>query len=268
MKYMPEIGIRAHDLPASTPLELKEYARKLDIKYVQLALSKSFSNIQWTNHKFSIGLSEKIREQLGDLRISVLGSYINLLAEGENLEQEKAVFKQNMLFAKYLNAGVIGTETGMSNHTEEDYKKVLSNLSELVADAEKLGVIIGIEGVFVHTINTPKMMKRLMNDIKSPNVMTIFDPVNYISIENYKDQDMIIKEAFELLSDKMAVIHIKDFDIKNGEMIGARVGKGIFNIRLLFDCIREYKPYIDVLIEGSNEQLFEEERKEILKIIE
>lgn len=262
MKYIQEIGMRAHDLPTHTPSELKEYAEKLNIKYVQLALRKSFTNINWTNDSFSVGLAAKIREELGDLRISVLGSYVNLLAEGEELEEAKAVFRQNMLFAKYLNAGVIGTETGtgVSSHTEEDYLHVLAVVKELAAEAEKLGVIIAIEGVHVHTINTPEMMKRLLDDVNSPNVMTIFDPVNYINIDNYENQDEIIRNSFELLKNKMTAVHLKDFKVVDGRLVGERVGCGLLNMKLLFECIQKYKPHMDVLLEESSEEKLDGDR--------
>lgn len=265
MKYVPEIGMRAHDLPAHTPEELRECAEKLNIKYIQLALRKSFNTIEWTNHTFTPGLAAKIKDGLGNVRISVLGSYINLLAEGDELEHEKAVFRQNMLFAKHLNAGVVGTETGNSNHTEQDYEKVLKTVRELTADAEKLGVIIGIEGVASHTINTPQMMRRLLDDVNSPNIMTILDPVNYIDETNYRDQDIIIGEAFELLADKMAAIHLKDFNIINNKRVRADMGSGIFNIRLLLDCIKKYKPFIDIMLEESSEQSYRKDCKEIIK---
>lgn len=265
MNYIPELGMRAHDLPAHTPEELRECAEKLNIKYIQLALRKSFNTIEWTNHTFTPGLAAKIKEGLGNVRISVLGSYINLLAEGDALEHEKAVFRQNMLFAKYLNVGVVGTETGNSSHTEQDYEKVLKTVRELTADAEKLGVIIGIEGVVSHTINTPQMMRRLLDDVNSPNIMTILDPVNYIDASNYRNQDVIIREAFELLSDKMAAIHLKDFNIVDNRRVGADIGKGMFNIKLLLDCVKKYKPYIDIMLEESSDQSYRKDCEEIIR---
>lgn len=269
MEYIHEIGMRAHDLPARTPAELLEQTRELNIKYVQLALRKSFNGIDWTNHTFSTGIAAKIREDLGDLRISVLGSYIDLSADEESFKQHKAVFEQNMLFAKYLNAGVVGTETGvrLCSNREEDYKNVVRNLKELVCDAEKLGVMLGIEGVAVHPVNTPEMMKKLCDEINSPNMLVIFDPVNYITEENYMQQDEMIVKTFELLSDKLTAVHLKDFDIADGKKTEMRVGEGIFNVKLLFEQIRKHKPYIDVLLEGSSAEQFETERRNIMNVL-
>ncbi len=265
MEYIPEIGIRAHDLKANTPAALREQAEKLQVKYVQLALRKSFTGIHWTNHTFSVGLAEKIKAELGGLRVSVLGSYINLLAEGEALEREKETFRQNLLFAKYLGAGMVGTETGTSDHSEADYQKVLKAVRELADTAEKLGVMIGIEGVWAHTINTPEAMRRLLDEVNSPNVMTILDPINYLNDSNYQQQDEIISAAFELLADKIMAIHVKDFRVEDGKMQPAQIGTGQLNMALLFDYIRTKKPWIDILLEQSSMELFPADRAAILK---
>ena len=260
-----EIGIRAHDLPATTPAELLSYTQKLGISYVQLAPRKSFSQISWSSSTFSPGLAAKIRKDLGDLRISVLGSYIDLLAEGDARAEQKAIFEQNMLFAKYLGAGVVGTETGMSDHSEADIQKVLQFVKELVRDAEKLGVIVAVEGVWCHTIHSPLVMKRLLDAIDSPNLMSIFDPGNFINTENYHQQDEIIKQPFMLYPEKIAAIHLKDFTVKDGGVVGARPGYGMLHSDLLLDCIRQYKPGLDILIEEGSLDGFKAERDYVLR---
>lgn len=72
---------------------------------------------------------------------------------------------------------------------------------------------MGIEGVHFHVINTPTKMKRLVDDLNSPNVRVIFDPVNYINTANYKNQDEIINTHFDLLGEKTKLLHLKDFKL-------------------------------------------------------
>ena len=255
------IGIRAHDLQADTPEQLREILNNLQVNYIQLALRKSFKTIEWTEHTFSPGLADQIRRGLGDIRISVLGSYIDLSACGHDWERAKAIFTQNMYFAKFLNVGIVGTETGVkiSEHTDDEYQIVYRNLRELCEIAEKLGVLIGVEGVALHPINTPQLMNRLVCEIDSPNLFCIFDPVNYITPENYQNQRDIISSAFELWADKMAAIHLKDFQIVENNIQVVRVGEGLLDVEYLFDCIKKYKPGIDILIEGSSEHNFNNE---------
>jgi L-ribulose-5-phosphate 3-epimerase len=77
---------------------------------------------------------------------------------------------------------------------------------------------VGIEGVHFHVINTPTKMKRLVDDLNSPNVRVIFDPVNYINTANYKNQDEIINTHFDLLGEKTKLLHLKDFKLVDGEV--------------------------------------------------
>ena len=61
---------------------------------------------------------------------------------------------------------------------------------------------MGIEGVHFHVINTPDKDERLVDDLNSPNVRVIFDPVNYINTANYKIKMEIINTHFDLLRRK------------------------------------------------------------------
>lgn len=268
MNYM-DIGMRAHDLKVNTPSLLRECAKEHGIDYIQLALRKSFNTINWTNHTFSVGLAEKIKRDLGDLRIAVLGSYVDLAAEGEALENAIAVFRQNMLFAKYLNAGVVGTETstGYCECSEEEYQRVVKVVRLLADEAEKLGVMIAVEGVYIHPINTPEKMKRLIDEVNSPNLLVIFDPINYIDGNNYINQDEIILKSFELFADKMTMIHLKDFKIVDGRRVNVRIGEGMFNFKLLLECVNKYKPGIDMTLEGSSAEFCEADIKYVLSQI-
>lgn len=263
-----QIGIRAHDIHADTPAALAARAAEMNVPCVQLALRKSFTKIPWTNHTFSPGLAESIKMELGGLRISVLGSYINLLAEGEALENEMNTFKQNMLFAKFLGAGVVGTETGLSDGNEADFQKVLKNVRILADAAERLGVMIALEGVWLNTVNTPQKMRRILDEVNSPNVLTILDPVNYFNAENYRNQEQILTDCFELLKSEIAAVHIKDFCIENGAVKLADFGSGQLNIKLLLELIQKYKPGIDILFDQTKEESFEADRIALLKIAE
>ena len=58
--------------------------------------------------------------------------------------------------------------------TETAYQRLLKSMREIVSAAEKLGVTVGVEGVFDHTLYSPAMMKRFLEDIDSPNVCLLY----------------------------------------------------------------------------------------------
>ena len=249
-------GIRCHDVSAKGLENIVKRCRELDIEYVQLVLDKSIEDFEYG--KFSKEYAENIKEKLGDMKIAVFGSYVNLSAsKPEERKTELSKFKEKIEYASVLKPMVVGSETGfygdvMSddiNNTEEAYNQLLTNLKELVEVAEKHNVNIGIEGVHCYVINTPQKMARLVSDLYSENVKVIFDPVNYININNYEKQDEMIEEMFALLSDKIVAFHAKDFVVEENKIRNVIPGEGILNYKLIFKKFIEYGVDIPIISE-------------------
>lgn len=249
-------GIRGHDISARGLENIVKRCEEIDISYIQLVLDKSVEGFEYG--KFTEKYAQSIKEQLGDKKIAVLGSYVNLSSSNpEVLKTELSKFKEKIKYASVLNPIVVGSETGfygdeMSdklNNTEIAYNHLLKNVKEIVCEAEKFNVNIGIEGVHCYVINTPAKMARLVSDLSSDNVKVIFDPVNYINIKNYEKQDEMIKEMFELLSDKIAVFHAKDFIVEGNKIKNVIPGEGILNYKLIFEMFNKYGIDIPIIVE-------------------
>ncbi len=249
-------GIRGHDVSANGLENIVKRCKELDIGYLQLVLDKSVEDFEYG--KFSKEYAEKLKAQLDDMKIAVFGSYVNLSAtDPEELEAGLSRFKEKIKYASILNPICVGSETGFygdvmsdeANNTEEAYRHLLKNVKELVAEAEKYNVNVGIEGVHCYVINTPAKMARLMRDLNSENAKVIFDPVNYININNYEMQDEMIDEMFRLLSDKIVAFHAKDFVVIDGKIQNVVPGDGVLNYKLIFDKFKEYNLDIPIISE-------------------
>ncbi|WP_235832939.1 sugar phosphate isomerase/epimerase family protein [Gottfriedia acidiceleris] len=155
-----------------------------------------------------------------------------------------------MTTAGNVNAEIIYTE---ENFKEKPFMEVVESVSELVKEAGKFGVIAGIEAGVNHPIYSVPTMKRLLDMIDSPNLQVIFDPVNLLTIDNYINQEEIFENAFNILGDKMVIFHAKDFIIGGGSLKQVPVGHGLLNYDKLFGLIKEKKPNINILIEGTKE---------------
>jgi sugar phosphate isomerase/epimerase len=162
---------------------------------------------------------------------------------------------------------VVGTETGSinpdfsfhpGNRGEEAFQTVLGGVRELVAEAEKFGVFVGIEGVERYVISDPPRIRRLIDGIGSNNLQIIFDPVNLLSVENYRRQEDIIKESFELFGDRIAILHAKDFIVEGRSLRSVLAGQGRLNYGLLMDLIKARKPYINILMEDTYPETVED----------
>jgi L-ribulose-5-phosphate 3-epimerase UlaE len=134
---------------------------------------------------------------------------------------------------------------------------MITSIATLVEEAEKFGVIVCIEGVTSHTVSTPAKMRQVLDTIKSNNLQVIFDPVNLLSIDNYKDQDRVMKESFDLFGDRIAIIHAKDFKVEGSTLRQIRTGQGDLNYKLLLGWIKARKPEISILLEEASESTAE-----------
>lgn len=249
-------GIRGHDIRAEGLQNISLSAKEHNIEYLQLVFEKSIDGFKTGD--FTEEYAKEIKEQLGDTKIAILGSYINPSnPDDAGLKTDIDKFKEKIIYASILNPIAVGTETGIYKEgettSEEAYNRVFHTIKGLVIEAEKYGVNVGIEGVHCFVINTPAKMKRLIDDLDSDNVKVIFDPVNYLNIDNYKEQDKMINDIFSLLADKICVLHAKDFVVENGEMKFEKPTEGMLNYKLIFEKIREHNLDIPVICEEINE---------------
>lgn len=141
-------------------------------------------------------------------------------------------------------------------------------MREIVAAAEKLGVIVGVEGVFNHTLYSPARMKRFLEDIDSPNVEVILDAVNLIHPGQVEPeaQKRVIDRAFAYYGDRIGVLHVKDFVFDGQEQLFRHVGDGLFRYEPLMKHVKERKPHIAMLLENSSRERYHEDVKFLQKI--
>ena len=262
-------GMRCHDICPKADMDtVFDAVKNNGIDQIQLALGKSISGYDFNYGHYSPGFGRLIGRTLKerDIHVAVLGCYINPTNPDEKTRQaEVRKFIEHLKYAKAIGADMVGTETGRYSaafdvvpytYTEGCYQLLLKSMREIVSAAQKLGVIVGVEAVHDHTLYCPEIMRRFLEDVDSPNVEVILDPVNLISAENHQNQDQVIEDAFRLYGDRISVIHVKDFVMKDGEPEFAFVGTGLLHFETLMRKVKEHKPYIAMLLENSNPQRY------------
>ncbi|MDE5825733.1 MAG: TIM barrel protein, partial [Lachnospiraceae bacterium] len=152
------------------------------------------------------------------------------------------------------------TETGAPNveykfeeacWNEESLQIFIRNLRPVVKYAEQMGVLMAIEPVVRHIVCNPVRARRVLDEIDSPNLRIILDPVNLLESYNYEKQDEIIDEAIELLGKDVAVLHVKDFVIKDGKLISVPVGQGQCHWDRIIPYMKKEKPYMHATLEDT-----------------
>ncbi len=261
--YIMRIGIRAHDVAYAPLDELIPNIHKQGFHCMHIALTKSIKEFKPGVETMTPGLAMYIKELCAENKVdvAVLGCYLNLC--NPNPEKHKEIvekYKAHIRFASILGCGVVGTETGAvneeykyepANHSDEALQCFIDNLRPIVKYAEQFGVIVAIEPVWKHIVNTVERARKVLDAIDSPNLQIIFDPVNLLYVGNIDKHDEIIEKAFDLLLKDIAVVHCKDYVVEGDELKSIAAGTGGLNYPLLLKKIKEYKPYVHCTLENT-----------------
>lgn len=272
-------GMRCHDICQKADIDtVLDTVKENGIHQIQLAFGKSIAGFDFGPGHYSPGMAHMIGDKLKErnIHVSVLGCYINPVVPDEEARKASvAKFIEHLKYAKIIGADMVGTETGRysndfqvvpETYTEECYRRLLLSMKEIVAAAEKLGVIVGIEAVHDHTLYSPEMMRRFLDDIDSPNVEVILDPVNLISAEDCMNQEAVLERAFRLYGDRISMVHVKDFSMENGHPEFEHIGEGLFHYEPLLRWLKKEKPYITMLLENSNQERYHRDVAYLQKI--
>ena len=103
-------GIRGHDVRETGLKNICACMRENNIGYVQLVLEKTIDGFVFGN--FSSEYANSLKEEMGDTKIAVLGSYINPSNPDEDgLKADIEKFKEKIKYATVLNPIVVGTDS-------------------------------------------------------------------------------------------------------------------------------------------------------------
>jgi sugar phosphate isomerase/epimerase len=256
------LGVRAHDFGQLPVDELAARIAGHGLSCVQLAPPKAIAGFD-TAARLSAGFAVQVREafQRQGIRVAVLGCYINLAERDEVVRQPQLErFKEYLRFARDFGCTAVGTETGSlnpdfsphpDNQGEAAYQIVLAGVRELVREAEQWGVGVGIEAVERYVISSPRRLRRLLDDVGSPNLQVILDPVNLLGASNHAAQEEVIDEALDLLADRVCAVHAKDFTMAGGEFQEPPAGRGRLNYPRFLRWFKEHKASVPVLLENT-----------------
>ncbi len=261
-----QIGIRAHDVKYAPLHELIPEIKRQGFTCIHIALAKSIKEFRIDAASMTPGLAVRIRNLClkHGVDIAVLGNYRNLAyPDPVELDRITAGYVEHMRFAAMLGPSVVGTETGAvnreyryepANHERKALDIFVRNVKPVVRAAESFGQVLAIEPVWKHIVYGPEQARYVLDEVGSPNLQIIFDPVNMLYPGNIDRQDEIIERTFDLLKDDIAVIHMKDYVQENGELKSVAAGQGGLNYKLLLSRIKEYKPFIQCTLENTDPQ--------------
>lgn len=258
-----QLGIRLHDTKKLPFEERIADVQQLGFKCGHLALAKVIDEFPTTDEALTPGLAMYIKNVFArnNVDIAVLGCYLNLANPNpEKLAQITHRYMAHIRFASWMGCGVVGTETGAPNetythvpecHGEEALQTFIKNLRPVVKYAEQMGVVMAIEPVWKHIVCNPARARRVLDEIASPNLQIILDPVNLLDICNYKDQVAIVDEAIEVLGPDVAMVHLKDFVVEENKLVSVGAGLGQMDYTSVIKFMKTRKPFIHATLENT-----------------
>jgi len=262
-----KIGVRAHDFGRQSVESLAEPIKEAGFACVQLAPTKAIEGIG------SFGdITESCLEAIqtaftrSKIEITVLGCYIEPSVTDTALRLKNVdIFKNNLTNAKKLGVKIVGTETTNLDidtpisKREKIYALLKDSVLRMVEQAEKEDVFVGIEPVAEHTLNTPELARRLLDEVNSNKLKIIFDPVNLVLPCTIHEQDKIFQQFFDLLGNEIVAVHMKDIAIENNQKAWRKIGCGVINYDLIFDWLHRKTPDIRLLREGVQMDSYKED---------
>lgn len=253
------VGILAHLLGKLPAPELAAQVASRGFDYVQLALAKAIEGIDFSLGKLSPGLANEIGGAFdrAGVGIAVLGCYASLIdLDDATFRYNVERFKEHLRHARHFGAPTVATEVGVPPtadpaQLDRHWQRLHQALGELVEEAERWGVTIGLEAAQTHLIDTSGKLAETIERFPSSCVGVVLDPCNLLNRHNADAHRDVIEEAFRLLGPRVVSAHAKDWRrTDNGDLIETAAGSGGLDYALFFRLLEQYKPRGFVTLEA------------------
>jgi len=162
---------------------------------------------------------------------------LNLGSTDENLRKQGLDYlKKALELAHDIEARVLLVVPAVASPVipyDKMYELSKKSLKEAAKRAEDLGVVIGVENVWNKFLYSPLEFKRFIDEVGSDYVKAYLDVGNVLNL-GYPEH------WIWLLAEKIACVHVKDFDLNVGNINGFRhIGKGSMDWKKVISELRK-----------------------------
>ncbi|MDQ3657609.1 MAG: sugar phosphate isomerase/epimerase [Chloroflexota bacterium] len=127
------------------------------------------------------------------------------------------------------------------NWTDAAMDRLVESCTEAAAWAAEAGTVFCAESWVLLTLDSPRKMREQADRVNSPAFGLLFDPVNLMNLDVYFDNGRMIREAFDLLGDRIVAVHAKDTKLIDSaftyHMSEAIPGDGTLDYETLLRCM-------------------------------
>jgi sugar phosphate isomerase/epimerase len=219
------------------------------------AVSVQFDLASAVGHTFPIELSQDAVEAINagfserHLTLAALSGTYNMIDPDPQAREAGAEGLTRVIaLAPRLGTDVVTLCTGSrdpgnmwrkhpNNDTPEAWTDLLVQMEKAVRVAEKYGVTLGVEPEIGNTINSVDKARRLLDEIRSPQLKIVMDGANIFQRGQLPNMRKVLDEAFERLGSDIALAHAKDLD-QDGEAGHVAAGRGRLDYRYYLGLLR------------------------------
>lgn len=132
------------------------------------------------------------------------------------------------------------------NEGPEAWSLLLAEMDQAAALADQFDVDLGIEPDLGTVVSSALHASHLLEDIRSEHLRIVLDPAGIVPSAQ-AEQDRVFAEAFDLLGDRIALLHARDRDTA-----GATVapGQGMIDFPLFLQHLRDAALRAPIIAQG------------------
>lgn len=189
--------------------------------------------------ELEFGVLERIRGAAAARRISMaaISGTCNLIhpdpqQRSEGLQRLRVIISA----CTYLGVQIVTLCTGTrdaddmwhahpENASPESWRDLTSSIEEALEVADLNMITLGIEPEINNIIDSARSARRLLDEIKSPNLKVILDAANLIHPDEFPRRNEIIEDAVSLLGEDIILAHAKELG-RDGHTGGLPLGAG------------------------------------------
>ena len=243
-KYI--LGARGHDYGKGRVKDIFSLMHQDGWTCTQLAFKKLVDGVK----SYEDVTPELVKEVEAAMRevpmdVAVLGTYVEMgMMDEAKRKSEVADFISQIPVCKALNIPCMGSETTSIKRQPagttfaDAQKQLLKSLEEIMPEAERHGVIVAVEPVYCHALNTVETTKMVLDSIKSPNLKIIFDPANLMSDEWVDRQDVLYGRAMEAFGELIMAVHFKGVCYDENGRRPCRLEESVVDYAAAFDAMK------------------------------
>jgi sugar phosphate isomerase/epimerase len=234
---MAELGFISAEFPYGTLAETLDVMAQAGATTVQLDL------VSATGHSFPSKMSElvasSIRKSFADrgLTLAALSGTYNMIHPDRTKRDAGARDLARLIeMAPSVGAAVVTLCTGTrdpenmwraspENDSPDAWGDLLDQLDKALKLADQHSVTLGVEPEIANTINSVEKARRLLDEIRSPNLKIIMDGANIFQKGQLPLMRDVLERAFDLLGSDIVLAHAKDLD-RDGDAGHLAPGRG------------------------------------------